>query len=1187
MLRATLPLTMAALLTVAIVCAEPASSLFTNPGFESLDDAGKPVGWSLTGKGEIVTGAAAAHGGQRYARVRFEDCALQTVPCQPSAYYFVEGYVRAERAECTEVPRVKAYFQKADGASALISGGFIEQADYRSWQPFRIVLRAPEDATQMVLRLIGQYNGVEWFYFDDIRVVAVPVREWPTAETLPDLAGKTVTVPWIADVRSFAMYRVAPLSVAPVDGLLSTAAWTGRAREIKSRPPTCDFDLSFASPLAANWLLVHAVSPTDVLGEAKVFALPAPRAPERAVLAAVAPSAEMVHSVRLPGTSLPGLRLRLYGTDRRTASLQEIQAFGVRKGLLATAPPQHLAAAATEGAQALTAAEAAALRSACGQPADRQALVASAAAEPAAPATVELAAGRPLHLFAGGGAQATGVTGLTLLLPDLRRRPGAVLELAVKQPAELDLNLQFAEWSDRGLTDQVKTVSPRCYADLCRVPIALSARGPLAVSLDLPDLLLPPGERLWLTLRCNQDLGLPAGGVRLALATCRPETAAREYLPRLERLLRQVYSNATEAHVYDGGSYRGTNLHRLTQRVLALDAGNQPAQLIQRRIARRWWPVQVPRPGPADAPDWAVWGRHLAAQWKSVADWWLANRWVENGELGANLNDDVEYTCHWPLAYLITGDDRYRQAQRALADAIWEQSGGNGYAIAATDVEHAAEDSSCSLPQMLLCEYGRPEHVERMMKMSEHIPFWTGINERGRRQFRSYIFSTKMVDDKPPHDIDHLYCSLAMCGATHLAWYNGNPQVQSWVREYAQSWAAAALSTDKGKPRGALPCDLRYRDSALAPYTEKWNQSVYYSFGDYVTKSFLIGAQELVRDPALQEAVDLQTLAPAAAVQRVEADQARLAALPAPDPGQPEALDGTWRGPGDELSMYRAALTTGKRQVLVAGLQELAREFERTRWLVTAAEPITDRVPVPGTTLLRHMFLGGDCAGKTHVPQLGVSWEGGGTDFAALVVQNGYDGLKVLLYNFRDQPLPLGMRTWKLDHGRYQVSVGVDSNADDVAEKPQQRELELYRHALAPLLLPPRATTVVEVRQLAQLEPLGQRADLALGEDDVRQTGQRQLAVTAHNLGGAAAPASTVRLVDGKGVTQAEAALPPLEAPLDLRPRTATVQLASRQPPAAGWRVVVDPAGRIAEICEENNTLEVGRRRERFVYFGG
>ena len=117
------------------------------------------------------------------------------------------------------------------------------------------------------------------------------------------------------------------------------------------------------------------------------------------------------------------------------------------------------------------------------------------------------------------------------------------------------------------------------------------------------------------------------------------------------------------------------------------------------------------------------------------------------------------------------------------------------------------------------------------------------------------------------------------------------------------------------------------------------------------------------------------------------------------------------------------------------------------RWLLTEAEPYTDRVPVPGQRLLSSLFLGDFTSGKSHVPGHWVSWEGGGLNYAAAVRDASPDHLKALVYSFHEAPTPMTMRVWRLPHGRYTVSVGVDSDGDDVADaRVTTTEQELSRY---------------------------------------------------------------------------------------------------------------------------------------------
>ena len=57
-----------------------------------------------------------------------------------------------------------------------------------------------------------------------------------------------------------------------------------------------------------------------------------------------------------------------------------------------------------------------------------------------------------------------------------------------------------------------------------------------------------------------------------------------------------------------------------------------------------------------------------------------------------------------------------------------------GYTVGSRDVEHAAEDQSCTQPQVLLVDYGCPKAVERLMVMSRYFDLWTAVNSVGLNQ---------------------------------------------------------------------------------------------------------------------------------------------------------------------------------------------------------------------------------------------------------------------------------------------------------------------------------------------------------------------------------------------------------------------------------------------------------------------
>ncbi len=247
---------------------------------------------------------------------------------------------------------------------------------------------------------------------------------------------------------------------------------------------------------------------------------------------------------------------------------------------------------------------------------------------------------------------------------------------------------------------------------------------------------------------------------------------------------------------------------------------------------------------------------------------------------------------------------------------------------------------------------------------------------------------------------------------------------------------------------------------------------------------------------------------------------------------------------------------------------------ERFRYMWTEAELFTDRIFLPVQPVAEPM-LGGYTVRNKMWPAYAVSYEGLGKDFAALVLEQGRDRLKVVMVNLRDQPRQGALRIWQLDHGKYELMTGPDANDDGQIDAMESaRTLELARMDAVPVSLPPRRPTVYEFKQVEKLDDLYARADLAVCDEEVTRDGGN-VKVVVHNIGSAPAPKFAVALLDAKGAVIASADAAALEAPLDLIPRTLT--LALPMTPGA-VRVAIDPEGRIPEITRLNNTAAVPAR---------
>ena len=129
----------------------------------------------------------------------------------------------------------------------------------------------------------------------------------------------------------------------------------------------------------------------------------------------------------------------------------------------------------------------------------------------------------------------------------------------------------------------------------------------------------------------------------------------------------------------------------------------------------------------------------------------------------------------------------------------------------------------------------------------------------------------------------------------------------------------------------------------------------------------------------------------------------------------------------------------------------------------------------------------------------------------------------------------------------------------------------------------PRTTTIRSLRLVKPGPPYWTRPDLGLDANDVKLAkatsgAPRRLSieVTVHNVGSVASPASSVGLVGAGGKVIAAAAVPAIDAPLDLTPKTATVTIDVPAGTATtGLRVVIDPHNAVREITRKNNVVRM------------
>lgn len=817
----------------------PPSDALLNGGFER-----GLTGWQHAREGRVVEDASLAHSGKYAARLRFDDSLWQSIPCTPGSSYEVSGYVRREKAGGIEVPKLKIGFRSAGDKAmgAMAHQVFDVTTGYRR---FSFSITPPHGTATIGISLVGQFQGSEWFDFDDIQVTSHFLRDMPLWENTPDLNHKTVAPIPILDVRSFALYL---WEASASDGLIASSCSTRRADYVRRPPATCNFDVTLSEGLPPNYLLVHSLSIKDRVRRASLFAATSDRWASANPLVEVRDNTDCVLSRQFRESPGSRFRLQVVNPNGEESAIHEIQFLNLRAtqqdaslqkltplSVPATPPgdyPPHI-------------------RNCFASEADRRVIVVDASGSRE---MLDISGGNYINLLGEPCREETGITRIRLRLKVSSPTTENVLEVCVRQPQLVDINPYSSSYKDRGLDPtQVrdpKYSQPFQYADLCRVYTRLGAAGTPAVLdtvLDVPDAVLLPGERVWITLRPLASAKLELQESGMAVVTTSPGEVEREFFPRLLRVTRSLYTFSTSAHVY-GNPDSLFNQH--LQRALRIAPDNPVVDAMVRRITGRKAAVALKSAGPPGAPEWAVWQREALRNYHSIVRWWIENRQVENGEFGGDINDDGELTCQWPFLYLITGDPAVREALRKLSDAAWERNLSIGYSVGMDDVEHAAEEILCSQPQMLLMDYGNPEYIERLMLTSSYIPQWTGVNEKGERLFRSFRYKAGYVNTEPKHDVDNVYNALVMAAPYYLSWYAANAQPCGWFLEWARTWARKSAAAQGDKPAGAIPCDLQFFTGKISPYTKSWRESTYWegSAGSYCTRQALLAAYLVSRE---------------------------------------------------------------------------------------------------------------------------------------------------------------------------------------------------------------------------------------------------------------------------------------------------------------------------------------------------
>ncbi|MFC1736833.1 CARDB domain-containing protein, partial [Candidatus Hydrogenedentota bacterium] len=574
------------------------------------------------------------------------------------------------------------------------------------------------------------------------------------------------------------------------------------------------------------------------------------------------------------------------------------------------------------------------------------------------------------------------------------------------------------------------------------------------------------------------------------------------------------------------------------------------------------------------APKWAALIREAYNRMLDQAEWWGKNRQLPDGRLGGGWGDDVEIGLAWEALMLVNPDasPAAMETTRAIAEGVWwggEIDRDAGYFDGLADVEHTAEWTGDSQPLMIGIDYGNPTYYERCLKTGKLMrDLWMDVNDAGHLHFKSMALGNKRIGKEYggvlDAEIDHPLNGRAVSAASWAWWYSPVSDLEDLMTGWAKAWFEDSKRAENGKPAWIIPGPIGFHtDNIGGNHAKVWKQgepkvNCYENprYTGYINALFA---------RMYKETGDEKWLKPKEARSTAKAvDMDNL-------------IDITNLLEGTVVEDKYAKLDDGYKMERIV-------EVMRDTWpSVTSEVANTDRIGMPGMTQVLKILTGGTSwNGMDFVP---VTFEKMSRHVAFMNLASTTTTAKSIFYNFNEDEEQVNMKLWILEvGGEYKVSVGIDENDDDVADKTLKSFTykHVHRGDSISFTIPSRQAVVVEVSQTKRGEGMPEEVvDLAMASEDIKYE-DGKLSVTVHNIGNKAAGPFSAKIWQGEaknGKLLGSFLRDGLEAPHDLEPRVTTEIIDWTMPRGATLEnpvkitVEIDPEEEYYEITERNNVI--------------
>ncbi len=715
--------------------------------------------------------------------------------------------------------------------------------------------------------------------------------------------------------------------------------------------------------------------------------------------------------------------------------------------------------------------------------------------------------------------------------------------------------------------------------DMLDFTLAVKPGEPKTLWLDLRDRILPPDKGLLITIAgAGADFGADAlAGANLRLIFKPAKQARVEH--ELDRFtqVKDCFAMLVEANPFSPKLNLWVRFETDLKDLLRVN----PEHAMAREYAAMS-SLRGPRPSytvpepPADVPRWAFLQTELLGRLRDFAMWYIDRRQVPYGDFGGGISDDTDMTNLFPgIALMGCEPEKIRHSLHALLEAAYKNGlFTNGLPTNQADQLHTYEEGVNCLGQVLTLDPGSPRQLERAMATTRSVEHLTGINTAGHRHFRTSYYSGTRMALEHPWGATNPPSYLILHPGMLLVDFNGSPAPRKYMLELADGLLAHRRIDASG--RATSPKVIQFADDSGSDFSEDVGQPWY----------LLWAAWKWSGDRRyLQPLLDNEM----AGLRQVNANVVDVLKLRNDDDASPLLRNSTnpdepyrWiyarpAVPRDDLFHWQLEHDKSRLEKIYAGQLEAC---DLLSYINTEGSLWIDRVGVP-TTELQHTRLGGLALIRGAIqPGHTVSWK-----FAApaneqsvgiIIPDASPTAFTVIAYNLEDTPVHATMTGWNIDPGRWEITEGIDTNDDNIADQALRTKHDTFeRSRELDLVFPPRSTTVVKLTLKAPGTPYWSRPDLGLDPEDVTFR-DGVLHVRVHSLGAVGSPPARLGFRTQAGRLIAAAPIPALAAPTDLIPKIVDVilPLPDGMRPTTGT-VEITSDHHLEEITHNNNIVEV------------